>query len=285
MQKPDSVKPTLKPLTVLDVAKTADAKTIITAQIALAEQASCAAAAAQELEEVAFAFKKMRLVVGKPSAKEGAPKGDETIAALNKAVSAANCAIFKLRKACWGVGEKVNMTSALIAVLKNLRASVEQKAKDAHKTVLDVLHFKPSVKVADDGALDFDWGIKLELPGVPEFPDCLPVPSKLVHQEVMKLKDTVKELAAKFPELKQKVEALVEESKETFKEPKAKFEAAGLDSMATMKAMTTLGRNTATVATASSQVLGAFVGSVKRVGDELKRAVEEAEKVKEELLK
>lgn len=289
MQTPDAEKPVLKPLTLLDVAIATAAKDIIAAQAALAEQASAAAAAAKDLEGVAFGLKKKRIDAGKPAAKapaEGqeAPSEDGT-AKLSQAVSGANVSLFKLRKACWGATEAVTMTSALAAVLKNLRAFVEKRAKDAHKDVKDVIHFKPTVKVGDDGALDFDWGVKVDLPNMPEFPKCLPAPSKMVYDEVLRIKDTVKHLTEQFPGMKQKVEALVEESKEAFKEPKAKFEATGMDTMATMKAVAMLGRNTATIGTSSSTVLTSFVNTVKRVGDELKKAVEEADNLRTQLLK
>lgn len=277
----------LRPVTLLDAAKSMTAKDLFNSESSLAEANGALTKAVRACEAtgctVDFSLKKKKL-----AAKFTGGEGDELAdkkAAVRKAMSAANSQLFKLFKASRNSHGVINLTKALVALLASFKTKAEDLAKKAGKTLKDIIVINPSIKFDAEGEVEFDLGIKINLPEY-EGQDwkeilmhLLPGPAKLLLTALLGMKDKIVELFPRFKELAEQVQELVQKAEEVFKQPgeqiKEAFGEENNDPFAVPKALAAATGNLKTVSIEPIKIVKVFSDTIIRVNDEMSSAVAE----------
>uniref|UniRef100_A0A699ZY82 Peptidylprolyl isomerase n=1 Tax=Haematococcus lacustris TaxID=44745 RepID=A0A699ZY82_HAELA len=99
---------------------------------------------------------------------------------LRKAVTAANTQIFKLVKACASINGPVSLVRGLTVVFQDIREKIIKAAGGSAVQLGNIVSFKPIVTFNEEGEMDFDFDVKIDLPefqgmGLTDIVKALPV--------------------------------------------------------------------------------------------------------------
>jgi len=280
----DSDDYTLEPVSLLDVARTKEAKNIFAAEQAVAEALSGLSKALKAAEEASittsFELKRKKLVP-KIEGGEGDGVADKK-SAIRKAVSAVNSQLFKLFKSSRNANGDVTIAKALVVVFESIKKTLVKKVGAEAKSAIKC---SPSIK-CNDGDFDFDLGLKVNLP---DFQDLqwmelveklLPGPGKVVFNAIMEVKDKLVEMFPKFKELAEQVEELVKRAEEVFKDMQDKIkeslgEKVNDDPFLVAKVAASAAANLKMVTIDPIKIITTMKDTVLRLNDELQAGVTE----------
>lgn len=264
--------PDWKPVSFMDIAKQKNAVNLRKAQAGILAPAEELAKKSQDVEGYSIEFIRANKKLALP--KRGAVEDKAKAADLRKAINNVNSQAFKLIKECNSINGEVGVVTAIVKIVEMLQKKVMDLSNGAGK---DAINFNPKFNFDADMNLEFDLGITLKGIDMPEFPDCLPGPAKMVYDVVMEAKDAVVAIAGRFPELKEQFEQLLTEVQE-FDVNAALEELGEIDMMekgqrlmAVTKALTGL--------VGSRKIITTVVGTGQRVGVEFQKAYAEMQKL------
>lgn len=209
-------------------------------------------------------------------------KTQEQQMALKKAALHFNQQLFKLIKACASINGPITLARGVSVLVDEVEKFVKSKAAAGGADVMKLIKFDPNITYGEDG-LDFDLGLSVDLPefegaGLDSIVKMMPGSVQLVFKAVMGIKDKITDMMPKIGELKDAIEALVEEASSAFEDPMETLKESLVDDMPNpMELAKMAGAATTNLKKVadSAKVVVTMFETIKRVGDELKASVDE----------
>ncbi|KAJ9524285.1 hypothetical protein QJQ45_008483 [Haematococcus lacustris] len=222
----------------------------------------------------------------KPSAPATPNPHAASQAGLRKAATAANTQIFKLVKACASINGPVSLVRGLTVVFQDLRDKIMKAAGGSAVQFGNIVSFKPIVTFNEEGEMDFDFDVKIDLPefqgmGLADIVKALPGSAQLVYASVLDMKKDITALLPRFKQMKDAVMQMVDSADEVFKNPQDAIKEAMGDNanpMVVVKLVASASKNLMTVKDLA-KVVQVFVASLKRLADELQNSGADIQKV------